>query len=802
MFNPQRFGRYLLVKRLSTGGMAEVFLARAPARAGAEQFVAIKRILPWANEETEFTNMFIDEACISAGLKHPNIAKVLEFGQERGHYFLAMEYLSGRDLRSVLTYLQRTKTRPPVPMVLVIGMRLAQALDYAHRQKRPDGESMEIIHRDVSPPNVLISYDGGVKLIDFGIARASSRATRTRAGRLKGKIAYMSPEQVQGKDIDQRADLFSLGVILYELITATSLFHGKNQLDTMHQVRRAEVPLPSSINPEVPEEVDQILLTALARERTERYQTAGKLREALQRHLVRSRAVFGPEHLLKWMQKHFAGAYQEEQRTLRGARGLSLEDYPEEEGDFGETPAEGAPASLLIYEADNAVQVDLKATLLDGPPPGMTAPAPAPLSTLPRARLPIPMAAPLPRPRKVPSPSPAPAPPPARPPADPDMTPRDGAAALDNAVTPREGMTPGHRQDDTPVQLPAGAPISKPSVLRSTLAPNFDDAWTPAEGINAPPVTLGEVDDEPTDLAIPSFPDDADMVDTLDHNRALPPSAPGLHEDATLVDHQLFSGHPSHIAPGDHRDRAVAGGAIQVPMPDGPRGPRVEPIAPGPNRDRAAAGGELQVTTPHGPRGPRVEPIAPGSNRDRMAVGGSVSVASSPDINVRDLEDVSRVSVEGIDDGQTTGYFRRHEPLPAPPPAATNNRESTWAQAVTEKRLRLSNTKIIAIAASLTLVVVGVIAVLTLIPAGKGKAPKGAAKGGTVVVTTTPPAACTISLDEKAKGLLSPGTSLSLTGISGGPHSIAVNCVGYKPYSTEVEVNKAEATLVQARLIK
>ena len=781
MFNPQRFGRYLLVKRLSSGGMAEVFLSRAPVRAGGEQLVAIKRILPWANEETEFTNMFIDEACISASLKHPNIASVLEFGQERGHYFLAMEYISGRDLRSVLTYLQRTKTLPPVPMVLVIGMRLAQALDYAHRQKRPDGESMEIIHRDVSPPNVLLSYDGGVKLIDFGIARASSRATRTRAGRLKGKIAYMSPEQVQGQDIDQRADLFSLGVLMYELITATSLFHGKNQLDTMHQVRRAEVPPPSTINPDVPKGVDEILLTALARDRDKRYQSAAKLREALQRHLVRSRAVFGPEHLLSWMQEHFQGAYQEELRTLRAAQDLAIEDFPDEGGEDEETPAHGAPAAMPIYEANSAVQVDLKATMLDGPPPGMPPP---------------PMASML-------APAPAPM---VRAAMATNVTPRDGTSPpLDNAVTPRDGMSPHHRQDDTPVQPIDESAMAKPSVLRATLSSNFDDAWTPADGISVPEAA-DEMDDAPTDIAMPSvFPGSlAQAPDKVGRGGgSLPPAGLGLHEDETVVDRPLFDRQRGAIAPGDHRDRAAAGGELSVPMPAGPRGPRVEPIAPGSNRDRAAAGGELSVPTPAGPRGPRVEPIAPGSNRDRMAVGGSVAVANTPDISARDLADVSRVSVEGIDDGQATGYFRRHEPAPAPPPgAAPKARASTWSQVVTEKRRHLSNTRIIAIAASLTLVVVGVIAVLTLIPAGQGRGPKGGGNGGTVVVTTLPPATCTISLDETAKGLLSPGTSVNLTGISAGGHSVAVNCMGYKPFSTEIAVTRSQVTLVEAKLIK
>ncbi len=538
--------------------MAEVFLARAPSQPGSQQLVAIKRILPWANEETEFTNMFIDEACISASLKHPNVARVLEFGQEKDHYFLAMEYVSGRDLRSVLTYLQRTKTRPPVALVMVVGMRLAQALDYAHRRKRPDGTPMEIIHRDVSPPNVLLTFDGGVKLIDFGIAKASSRATRTRAGRLKGKIAYMSPEQVQGKDIDQRADLFSLGVLLYELITGESLFHGKNQIDTMHQVRRADVPAPSSRNPEVSKEVEVILYKALAKDRNERFQTAAKLREEIQRYLVRSRAVFGPEHLMRWMHEHFEGALQEERRTLRQARSLSIDDYPEDGAeDDDPTPVTSVPHEAAqaepAYSGGGEMQMDLKATMLDGAPPAMMMEeqiyaAERDLDVTPKDGV-KPKMPPMPR-QKVRADTTPRMPPRAARPAAP--APASGAGpALDDAVTPRDGLAPAdHRGDDTPVRKMPSAPFRPRSAAAVSLSSSFDDSWTPAEGIHTgpPPPPPVDPDDAPTELAIPTFPVQADLSDTVDTGGMIPPTSQPLVEDATMVDRPLPLHPPSRRA--------------------------------------------------------------------------------------------------------------------------------------------------------------------------------------------------------------------------------------------------------------
>ena len=281
MLKPQRFGRFVLLDRLSTGGMAEVFLAKSSGLQGFEKVVAIKRILPSVSEDADFITMFIDEAKISANLAHANIGQVFEFGQVNGQYYIAMEYIPGRDLRAIQTHLADTGRVMDLPMALHVGTRLCQALDYAHRQKSGEGVSMEIVHRDVSPPNVIVSFDGAVKLIDFGIAKAASRATRTRAGKLKGKFAYMSPEQVQGQQVDRRSDVFSLGIVIYELLTNRRLFHGESQLATLTLVRRAEVAPPSTVNPEIPLEVDRIVLKALARSRDDRYGWATELRADL-----------------------------------------------------------------------------------------------------------------------------------------------------------------------------------------------------------------------------------------------------------------------------------------------------------------------------------------------------------------------------------------------------------------------------------------------------------------------------------------------------------------------------------------
>ncbi len=275
---PDRFGQYEILERIASGGMAELFRARRSGVEGFQKIVAIKKILPHIAGDEEFIAMFADEAKLAAQLSHPNIVHIFDLGKiEAGGYFIAMEHVEGRDLRSILHMVRETGLRLPVPLAVSIAAKVAAALDYAHRRRGDDGQDLNIVHRDVSPPNILVSTDGDIKLCDFGIAKAASKVSQTESGALKGKVPYMSPEQAWGKPLDQRSDIYSLGAVLFEMLTGRKLFQGDSDLNVLEKVRAGEVVLPSSLNPEVPPALDAAVLKALAREPDERYPRASDL---------------------------------------------------------------------------------------------------------------------------------------------------------------------------------------------------------------------------------------------------------------------------------------------------------------------------------------------------------------------------------------------------------------------------------------------------------------------------------------------------------------------------------------------
>ena len=219
MKKPAKFGKYWLLERINVGGMAEVFKAKSYGVEGFEKLIAIKRILPSIAEDEDFITMFIDEAKIAVQLNHANIAQIFDLGKIDESYFIALEFVHGKDLRTIWDRHKRRGLRLPIPMSVYVISRVLEGLDYAHRKKNAGGEELNIVHRDVSPQNVLVAYEGEVKIIDFGIAKAANKASKTQAGILKGKFGYMSPEQVRGLPLDRRADIFSAGIILYELLT-------------------------------------------------------------------------------------------------------------------------------------------------------------------------------------------------------------------------------------------------------------------------------------------------------------------------------------------------------------------------------------------------------------------------------------------------------------------------------------------------------------------------------------------------------------------------------------------------------
>jgi len=285
-----RLGRYELIRRLAIGGMAELYLARSTGIAGFEKLVALKRILPQYAEADDFVAMFLDEARLAATIHHSNVAQVYDIGSDADGLYFTMEYVHGVDLRAIVSTVVKRGELVPLEHALAIAIGAAAGLHAAHELTAPDGAPLSLVHRDVSPSNVLVSYGGCVKIIDFGVVKAARRQTETRAGTLKGKIAYMSPEQCMGADLDRRSDVFSLGILLWEMTTGVRLFAAESEYALLRQIVDHDAPRPSTVRADYPADLEAIVMRALSRSRDDRYATAQELQLALE-ELARRRCL-------------------------------------------------------------------------------------------------------------------------------------------------------------------------------------------------------------------------------------------------------------------------------------------------------------------------------------------------------------------------------------------------------------------------------------------------------------------------------------------------------------------------------
>jgi TonB family protein len=454
---PDRFGQYEILERIATGGMAELYKARLSGVEGFQKIVAIKKILPHLADNDEFIAMFADEAKLAAQLNHPNIVHIFDLGKiEAGGYFIAMEFVEGRDLRAILKSAREVGTPLPVPLSVYVACKVAAALDYAHRRREADGRELKIVHRDVSPQNILISFEGDIKLCDFGIAKAASKASQTESGALKGKVRYMSPEQAWGKPIDRRSDLFSLGAVLFEMLTEQALFRGDTDLSVLEKVRAAEVVAPSAVNPEVPHNLDAIVLKALAHDPEQRYANASDMLRDLEAVLYAHTPAPGSADLAIYLHRLQAEeAAASEARAREAARAIPAE--PERRRKSKGAPvarrATGSGPNLAAAGANEPAAV---------PPPrdpaGRVYGAPAAADAGRRSRAPLlaaigaavvllgagawwmthrpPTAAPVPLVRATPLPTEAPAPPPAA--TAPPSAPSPAAAAINSRAIEEE----------------------------------------------------------------------------------------------------------------------------------------------------------------------------------------------------------------------------------------------------------------------------------------------------------------------------------------------------------------------------
>jgi serine/threonine protein kinase len=276
---PYTFGRYTLLKKLANGGMAEIFLARLSGVEDFSKLVAIKKILPEILKDKQFTNMLRDEAKALVRLQHKNVVRIHELDEEGGQLFISMEYVQGVDLSRLLKDIICGRAKLPLKLTIYIVSQILEGLDFVHRLRCPRGKPLSIVHRDISPPNILCSWNGEIKIADFGIAKGNHRNHATAANQLKGKYSYMSPEQALGRRIDHRTDVFAAGIILFELISKERLFEGSSDFKVIEKVRRARIPF-TKIS-EAPPELKEVCCTALSRDPDDRYQSAGEFLSAL-----------------------------------------------------------------------------------------------------------------------------------------------------------------------------------------------------------------------------------------------------------------------------------------------------------------------------------------------------------------------------------------------------------------------------------------------------------------------------------------------------------------------------------------
>ena len=402
----QQYGKYLLLDRLAVGGMAEIFLARQMGLEGFEKTVVLKRIRPHLGDKKSFVRMFLNEAKLAAQLNHPNIIQIHDLGKVGDSYFIAMEYLFGRDMRRVIPKAEVQGIPFPLVYACKIASQVLEGLYYAHQKADIHGQPLGIVHRDVTPENIFVSFDGGVKVLDFGIAKAANQVEMTRAGEIKGKLSYMSPEQCMGLPLDHRSDIFSLGVVLYEWVTGFKLFTGESDVAVLKSITDGKIYRPSYFRQDVPEAglVESILMRALEKDPAQRYQSAWEMQYDLDKFLANNEFTPSNQHLATFITQLFTDEIDAERQRLAG-RGVafSAERLAELDVDklteSGPTylgmpasrrestaPGRGTPGTPWVPPADGA----------EAASPSAAAPTAAPAAAPTAAVAPAPVAVPFP----------------------------------------------------------------------------------------------------------------------------------------------------------------------------------------------------------------------------------------------------------------------------------------------------------------------------------------------------------------------------------------------------------------------
>jgi serine/threonine-protein kinase len=463
---PQQIGKYELVRKIAVGGMAEVYLARAAGPMGFEKTLVLKRILPYLAEDPQFVGMFLGEAKLAAQLNHPNLVQIFDFGEAEGAYFIAMEYIDGPNLRALTRRALDLGRLIDPPIAAKIISLACEGLAYAHEFSDPrTGQPMGLIHRDISPDNILLSRTGAVKVVDFGIAKAVGQGPQTRTGTLKGKLAYMSPEQLKARPLDLRADVFSLGMVLYELVSGARPFDAESEIGMMQAIVYEPLIPVVQRRPDTPLPLQQVLDRALAKDREQRYRSCREMQADLEQYVVGTGQPVGGYQLSQLVAALAAPAAgnQPSPRPVRTPGGVPplATPLPEPEGPRTQVdrpapqpPRRRAPVAAVLGAAVLLGAGAGVAVYLSGRSEGETAPPPPPaVAALPVEAAPPAPAAPVPAPEPQPHPEPQPEPPP--------------AAAPEPPAPPASATGKRSRAQKPPRTAAASAPVKTPAELSS-----------------------------------------------------------------------------------------------------------------------------------------------------------------------------------------------------------------------------------------------------------------------------------------------------------------------------------------------
>jgi len=354
----ERFGKYLILDHLVDGGMAKICRANFLGEQ-ANKIVAIKMVQPQHSKNASFVQMFEDELKVTFGLLHPNIAQVYDYGMVNDQLYSAMEYIDGANLKEYLDRLKQMKFVFPVEISTYIISQVSQALFYAHTfQDKLTGTSFNIIHRDISPHNIMLAYEGAVKLIDFGIAKADSNAEATQAGTIKGKLSYLAPEYLDGLELDHRYDQFAVGITLWEMLCSRKLFSAKNDLAVLKQIQGCKIPKPSSINPNVPPELDEIVLKVLSKDRSQRYENMDKLNRALVKFLYSTYPDFNATDLSYFAKQLFKEEIASDKKKFVEFGKIDLTPYIKDLNSNQNSSSSGGSASPPPVASSGKTQAD------------------------------------------------------------------------------------------------------------------------------------------------------------------------------------------------------------------------------------------------------------------------------------------------------------------------------------------------------------------------------------------------------------------------------------------------------------